>query len=72
MGERRYKHDFIKFLAYALSSNDETIDHLENLFDTKSLQENELYENLHERLDKLGRKINLFIQSVEKGHLSNN
>ncbi len=29
-GRRRYKQDFIRFLIYALSSNDETIDHLEN------------------------------------------
>ncbi len=36
-GRRRYKADFIKFLIYALSSNDETIDHLETLFETGSL-----------------------------------
>ena len=34
-GRRRYKQDRIKFLVYALSSNDETLDHLENLWDTK-------------------------------------
>jgi four helix bundle protein len=27
-GRRRYKADFIKFLIHALSSNDETLDHL--------------------------------------------
>ena len=31
-GRRRYKQEFIKFLIYALLSNDETIDHLETLF----------------------------------------
>ena len=36
-GRRRYKQDWIKFLVYALSSNDENLDHLENLWDTKSL-----------------------------------
>lgn len=30
-GRKRYKAEFIKFLVYALGSNDETIDHLENL-----------------------------------------
>jgi four helix bundle protein len=34
-GRRRYKADFIKFLIYALSSNDETIDHLEMLHETR-------------------------------------
>jgi four helix bundle protein len=32
-GRRRYKQDFIRFLTYALGSNDETIDHLETLFE---------------------------------------
>ena len=31
-GRRRYKQDFIKFITYALASNDETIDHLNTLF----------------------------------------
>ncbi|MGZ8559038.1 MAG: four helix bundle protein [Chitinophagaceae bacterium] len=34
-GRRRYKQDWIKFLVYALSSNDETLDHLENLMGYK-------------------------------------
>ncbi|MEJ7627188.1 MAG: four helix bundle protein [Ferruginibacter sp.] len=38
-GRRKYKADFIKFIIYALSSNDETIDHLENLLETRSLQD---------------------------------
>ncbi len=67
-GRRAYKQDFIKFLIYSISSNDETIDHLENLFETGSLKDKELYENLKEKLDKLGRKINLFLQSVEQKH----
>jgi four helix bundle protein len=37
-GRRRYKQDWIKFLVYALSSNDETMDHLETLWETKSLR----------------------------------
>jgi len=42
-GRRRYKQEFIKFLIYALSSNDETVDHLETLFETESLKDKELY-----------------------------
>jgi len=69
-GRRRYKQEFIKFLTYAIASNDETSDHLENLFQTQSLKDSEFYEDLSERLDKLGRKLNLFHQKVIKNHLS--
>jgi four helix bundle protein len=67
-GRRRYKQDFIRFLTYALASCDETTDHLETLFETGSLTDEALYEDLHERLATLGKKLNLFIQSVEKEH----
>jgi four helix bundle protein len=69
-GRRKYKQDFIHFLTYALASCDETIDHLETLHDTKSLTDDNLYQGLHERLELLGKKLNVFLQSVEKGHIS--
>jgi four helix bundle protein len=69
-GRRTYKQDFIKFLHYAIASNDETIDHLETLFETESLTDADLYNEIHQDLQVLGKKINLFIQSVEKGHIS--
>lgn len=69
-GRRSYKQDFIRFLHIALASNDETVDHLETLFETGSLTDEKLYQYLIERLDHLGRKLNLFIQSVTKGHIS--
>ena len=69
-GRRRYKNDFIKFLVYAHSSNDETIDHLEILFETGSLKDQELFNKLMEKLNMLGRKLNNFIQAVEKHHIS--
>ena len=69
-GRRRYKQDFIRFLTYALASNDETIDHLEILFETESLNNNELYDSLHGRLEVLGKKLNNMIGSVEREHLS--
>jgi four helix bundle protein len=69
-GRRAYKQEFLKFLTYASASNDETADHLETLYETKSLTDPDLFESLSDRLDKLGRKINLFMQSVERGHIS--
>lgn len=64
-GRKRYKAEFIKFLIYSLGSNDETIDHLENLFKTKSLQDEVLYNYLHAKLEIVGKKINLFIKGVD-------
>jgi four helix bundle protein len=67
-GRRVYKAEFIKFLVYAQASNDETLDHLETLFETKSFINAEKYNNLHQKIELLGKKINNFIQSVEKNH----
>lgn len=67
-GRRRYKAEFIKFLTYSIASNDETTDHLETLFETGSLADHESYNNLHIKLDCLGKKINLFLQAVERSH----
>jgi four helix bundle protein len=69
-GRRRYKADFIKFLVYAHASNDETIDHLETLFETGSLPDEQLYNTLKQKLDLLGRKLNKFISAIETEHIS--
>lgn len=63
-GRKTYKAEFIKFLIYALASNDETTDHLETLFKTKSLTNEVLYNDLHSKLQVLGKKLNLFIKGV--------
>ena len=41
---------------------------LETLYETGSLKDEVLYKSLHQRLQTLGKKINRFIQSVEKEH----
>lgn len=64
-GRKRYKAEFIKFLVYSLASNDETTDHLETLYQTKSLQDEIFYNRLHTKLELLGKKLNLFIKGVE-------
>ena len=69
-GRRRYKQEFIRFLTYAIGSSDETIDHLETLFETESLKDEELYKNLHKRLNLLGKKLIRFQEAVERGHIS--
>jgi len=69
-GRRRYKQDWIKFLVYALSSNDETMDHLENLWDTKSLIDELIYTTLKNKIETLGKMLNKFLQAIEQEHQS--
>lgn len=63
-GRKRYKMDFIRFLIFAHSSCDETIVHLNFLKDTHS----EFVDvgDLLKAYDNLGRKLNSFIDYVEK------
>ena len=67
-GRRHYKNEIIRFLVYAHASLDETIDHLETLFETESLKDQPLFEDLHGRLDTLGRKLNRFLSTVCQTH----
>jgi four helix bundle protein len=54
-GRRRYKQDYIRFLCYAESSCDETLDHLETLYETGSLTDKGLYDKLCQDLRKLAK-----------------
>lgn len=65
-GRRRYVMEYIRFLTFSIASNDETTDHLETLYETGSLKNKTLYEGLPELLEILGKKLNLFIQAVER------
>ncbi|MFI5221813.1 MAG: four helix bundle protein [Bacteroidia bacterium] len=67
-GRRMYKQDFIRFLIYAQASCDETTDHLDILFETKSLKNEDLFKALKDKSDKLGRSINRFIATVQNNH----
>jgi four helix bundle protein len=67
-GRRRYKQEFIRFLVFAHASCDETIEHLEMLFETGSLTNELVYHDLSAQLDLLGQKLNVFIETVERLH----
>ena len=67
-GRRRYKQEFIRFLVVARASCDETIDHLDGLFETGSLTDETTFGKLDAQLDILGRKLNAFIAGVERNH----
>jgi four helix bundle protein len=64
-GRRRYKNEFIRFVTYSIASTDETIDHLETLFETESLTNKELFNSLLERLNLLDKKLICFLESIE-------
>jgi four helix bundle protein len=54
-GRRRHKQEFLRFLFYAIISNDEIIDHLETLLETESLTDAGLYQSLRDRLEVLAK-----------------
>ncbi len=64
-GRRRYKQDFIKYLIYSQSECDETILHLDFLFESESLKDEILYNELKTEYDNLSKRINKFVQWVE-------
>ena len=69
-GRKKYRQEYIRFLTYAIASNDETIDHLRNLAEKKSLVDKEAINDWFERLDNLGRKLYLFRNAVERNYQS--
>ena len=69
-GRRRYKNEFMKFITYSIASTDETIDHLEILYETGSLKDKLVFEKLLEKSNLLGKKLIRFLASIEKQHLT--
>jgi four helix bundle protein len=61
-GRRKYQKEYYRFLTFAISSNDETIDHLEILFETGSLTNKVVYDEIHSKLVELGKKLNKFLE----------
>jgi four helix bundle protein len=64
-GRRRYKADFIKYLIYSHAECDETIVHIDFLFETKSLIDEPLYKILKTGYQALSKRINNYIKWVE-------
>lgn len=69
-GRRYYKQEFVRFLIFALAPNDETTDHLETLCETGSLHDEGSYLRTKEKLEILGKKLNNFLEAVQKSHQS--
>jgi four helix bundle protein len=64
-GRKKYKADFIRFLVYSQAECDETMVHLDFLFETGSLSDKSCYLKLQFRYDQLSKRINKFIQWAE-------
>lgn len=62
-GRKRYRQDYIKFLVYAHATCDETKEHLELLFETKSLKDKEQYDYFMKEYIQLSKRINKFLQA---------
>jgi len=67
-GRRRYKQEFIRFLIFSISSLDETVDQLETLSETGSLEDNIVFESLRNKMIMLSKKLITFLRSVEEHH----
>ncbi len=63
---RRYKNEFVHFLFRAYGSSQETLEHLEMLFDTGSLANEDLFKLLRQDYDLLCGKILRYIQAVDR------
>jgi len=68
-GRRRYKAEFLRFLFFAQASCDETVEWLEYISDCYETLSDDS-QQLLTKLDEIGKKLNRFIQSVEKVHKS--
>ena len=71
-GRRMYKNDYIRFIIFSISSNDETRDHLEMLSETKSLTDEIVFKKIFDKINTLGIKLYYFLKKVEQTHLSSN
>jgi four helix bundle protein len=67
-GRGRYKQEYVRFLTFAIASNDETRDHLETLLEIGALDEDETFAQVLDICEALVKKLNLFIRSVERSH----
>jgi four helix bundle protein len=70
-GRRRHKTEYLRFLDFAYASTLETVDHLETLFETGSLKNENWFHTTHDQLNKLAKSIHQFTRGVETHHNEN-
>jgi len=65
---RRYKNEYLRYLSQSCVSSQETIEHLDYLYETNSLKEKNLYEELNKAYNELCGMLFNFTQSVWEKH----
>ena len=63
---RKYKNEFVYYLFRAYASCEETMEHLELLFETKSMTDETLFTRLAQDSNNLCGKILRYIQAVDQ------
>ncbi len=66
---RRYKPDYVKHLVYSIAECDETLIHLDFLYETSSLKDKAMYETLRANIVQLSMSINKFTRWVEEKYV---
>jgi len=64
-GRRKYQNDYLRFLTYSHSSVDETRDHLETLYETGSLKDEETFIEFCKHVDLIGKMLYKLIKRIE-------
>ena len=67
---RNYKNEFIRYLYRSYASCQETKEHLKFLYETKSLENKNMFNQFKSRYEELSKMIYSFIESVEREHQS--
>lgn len=62
-GRRRYPADYLRFLTYAQSSCDETLEHIEYVLDCHQHLKEDWIE-LSNRCEDLGKQLNKFVEAI--------
>ncbi len=65
---RKNKNEFLQYLNRAFASAVETLEHIDLLYETKSLNDESVYINLRNGYQSLCRMLFRFIQSVNEEH----
>jgi four helix bundle protein len=60
-----YKPDYVKHLIYSIAECDETLLHLDFLYETHSIKDKTTYEPLRAKIVQLSMSINKFTKWVE-------
>lgn len=69
---RRHKNEYLQYLHRAFGSSEETLLHLKMLYETKSLQDEEIFKELSEKYERLGKMLFRFIEAVLHEHVAPN